>query len=111
MGLAGTVATLVQLERGLRDYDHDQVHHQVLSRECVRAWRERLGRETPAARLAHPGMVRGREDVLVAGLYVIEAVMERFGAGELLSSESDILDGIVASLRGHDRSEPDTMEG
>lgn len=112
VGLAGTVATLVQLESGLRDYDHDRVHHQVLSRECVRVWRERLGAETPAERLAHPGMVRGREDVLVAGLYVIEAVMERFDVGELLSSESDILDGIVASLRaGHEAPRPDTMEG
>ncbi len=99
VGLAGTVATLVQLESGLRVYDHDRVHHQLVSRERVRAWRERLGAETPSQRLAHPGMVSGREDVMVAGLYVIEAVMDRFGVGELLSSESDILDGIVASLR------------
>ena len=38
------------------------------------------------------------EDVLVAGLYVLDAVMERFGVTELLSSENDILDGITASL-------------
>ncbi|MDE3082163.1 MAG: DUF501 domain-containing protein [Acidobacteriota bacterium] len=98
VGLAGTVATLAQLDAQLARYDRDVVHHRVLSRQCVREWRERLARETPEARMAHPGMVRGREDVLVAGLYVIEAVMERFGADELLSSESDILDGIVASL-------------
>ncbi|HSN02575.1 MAG TPA: DUF501 domain-containing protein [Acidimicrobiales bacterium] len=98
VGLAGTVATLAQLDARLSLYDRDVVHHRVLSRECVREWRERLARETPAERMAHPGMVRGREDVLVAGLYVIEAVMDRFDVDELLSSESDILDGIVASL-------------
>jgi exopolyphosphatase/pppGpp-phosphohydrolase len=43
-------------------------------------------------------MVVGREDVLVAGLYVLEAVMDRFEVDELLSSENDILDGIAASL-------------
>ena len=43
-------------------------------------------------------MVRGREDVLHAGLYVLEAVMRRLGVSELLTSEDDILDGIVASL-------------
>ena len=43
-------------------------------------------------------MEPGREDVLVAGLYILEAVMERFGANELLSSEDDILDGVAASL-------------
>ena len=98
VGLAGTVATLAQLDARLAVYDREVVHHRVLSRACVREWRERLAGETPEERMAHPGMVRGREDVLVAGLYVIEAVMERFGADELLSSESDILDGIVASL-------------
>ena len=43
-------------------------------------------------------MVPGREDVLVAGLFVLDAVMDRFGVDELLFSESDILDGIVSSL-------------
>ena len=52
----------------------------------------------PAERLTHPGMVVGREDVLVAGLFVLDAVMERFGVSELLSSENDILDGITQSL-------------
>lgn len=99
VGLAGTVATLVQLDERLEHYDRDRVHHHLLRRDTVREWRDRLGTETPAARLAHLGMVAGREDVLVAGLYVLDAVMGRFGADEVLSSESDILDGIALSLR------------
>jgi exopolyphosphatase/pppGpp-phosphohydrolase len=43
-------------------------------------------------------MVHGREDVMPAGLYVLDAVMARFKVGELLSSENDILDGIAISL-------------
>jgi exopolyphosphatase/pppGpp-phosphohydrolase len=43
-------------------------------------------------------MVVGREDVLPAGLYVLDAVMERFQVDQLLTSENDILDGVVASL-------------
>lgn len=100
VGLAGTVATLAQLDAGLTAYDRDVVHHRVLSRATVQHWRDLLARETPVQRLGHPGMVVGREDVLVAGLYVLDAVMERFGVEELVSSESDILDGIVASLHG-----------
>ena len=75
------------------------VHHRVLSRASVQHWRDVLARETPEQRLGHPGMVVGREDVLVAGLYVLDAVMECFGVEWLISSENDILDGIVASLR------------
>jgi exopolyphosphatase/guanosine-5'-triphosphate,3'-diphosphate pyrophosphatase len=98
VGLAGTIATLAQLDAGLAVYDRDAVHHRRLSRETVVEWRDRLGSETPAGRLTHPGMVVGREDVLVAGLFVLDAVMDRFGVSELLSSENDILDGITASL-------------
>jgi exopolyphosphatase / guanosine-5'-triphosphate,3'-diphosphate pyrophosphatase len=100
VGLAGTVATLAQLDAGLTIYDRDVVHHRVLSRVTVQHWRDVLARETPSQRLGHPGMVVGREDVLVAGLYVLDAVMECFGVDWLISSESDILDGIVASLHG-----------
>lgn len=98
VGLAGTVSTLAQLDAGLAHYDRDAVHHRRLSRATVLRWRDQLALETPEVRLTHPGMVVGREDVLVAGLYVLDAVMERFGVTELLSSENDILDGITASL-------------
>jgi len=98
VGLAGTVATLAQLDAELATYDRDVVHHRRLTREVVNRWRAILEAETPSQRLTHPGMVRGREDVLVGGLYVLDAVMERFAVGELLTSESDILDGIVLSL-------------
>ncbi len=98
IGLAGTVATLAQLDARLDHYDRDVVHHRVLSLETVEWWQDRLASETPAQRLRHPGMVRGREDVLVAGLYVLDAVMRRLGVSELISSENDILDGIVGSL-------------
>lgn len=98
IGLAGTVSTLAQLDAGLSEYDRVAVHHRLLSRDSVNEWRDRLSHEPSESRLARPGMVRGREDVLHAGLYVLSAVMERLGVEELLSSENDILDGITDSL-------------
>jgi len=99
VGLAGTVATLAQLDTGRRDYDRAAVHHRRMTLATVRDWQSRLGALTPAQRLALPGMVAGREDVLVAGLVILEEVMMRVGTEELLSSEDDILDGVAASLR------------
>ncbi|NNN09239.1 MAG: exopolyphosphatase [Acidimicrobiaceae bacterium] len=99
VGLAGTVATLAQLDAGLSVYERAAVHHRRLARADVQAWCDRLGALTPAQRLELPGMVPGREDVLVAGLYILDAVMGRFAAEELLSSEDDILDGVASSLR------------
>jgi exopolyphosphatase / guanosine-5'-triphosphate,3'-diphosphate pyrophosphatase len=99
VGLAGSVSTLAQLDAGLSVYDRSAVHHRVLSLSTVELWRDRLASESPEVRRARPGMVRGREDVLHAGLYILVAVMTRFGASELLSSENDILDGITAALQ------------
>jgi exopolyphosphatase/guanosine-5'-triphosphate,3'-diphosphate pyrophosphatase len=98
VGLAGSVSTLAQLDAGLAVYDRDAVHHRRISLATVELWRDRLSAESPEERLARPGMVKGREDVLHAGLYVLAAVMARLGSTELLSSESDILDGITESL-------------
>jgi len=98
VGLAGTVSTLAAMDAGLGTYERSAVHHRRLSRATVELWRERLAGEPPEVRLTHPGMVAGREDVLTAGLYILAAVMDRFGVDELLSSENDILDGIAASL-------------
>jgi exopolyphosphatase/guanosine-5'-triphosphate,3'-diphosphate pyrophosphatase len=98
VGLAGSVSTLAQLDAGLAVYDRDAVHHRLLSLETVERWRDLLSAESPKERLARPGMVRGREDVLHAGLYVLAAVMERLDTDELLTSENDILDGITDSL-------------
>ncbi len=98
VGLAGTVATLVQLEGGITHYERALVHHQRVTREGVEKWRQTLAVETPEERMGHPGMVRGREDVLTAGLYVLAGVMDRLGVDDFLSSENDILDGIVLSL-------------
>jgi exopolyphosphatase / guanosine-5'-triphosphate,3'-diphosphate pyrophosphatase len=98
VGLAGTVATLAQMDAELLVYDRDVVHHRHLSLATVDHWRDLLASEKPEVRLGHPGMVEGREDVLPAGLYILDAVMRRLEVDQLLSSENDILDGIVASL-------------
>ena len=98
VGLAGTVATLAQLAAGLDTYERQAVHHCLISRGAVQWWRDHLGAMTLSQRLEITGMVPGREDVMVAGLFILDAIMERFGTDELLSSEDDILDGVAASL-------------
>ncbi len=98
VGLAGTVSTLAALQLDLRDYDRSRIHHAVLRRSEVGYWYRSLATETAAARLDRAGMVRGREDVIVGGALILDAVMRRFGFEECLVSESDILDGMVAGL-------------
>ena len=97
VGLAGTVTTIASLDQGLVDYDRDRIHHSVLRADDVDGWLRRLAAEPAEARLARPGMVPGREDVIVGGALILDVVLRRFGFTECLVSEADILDGLVAS--------------
>jgi len=98
IGLAGTVSTLAALERRLARYERAAVHHAVLSRRQVAEWCETLAAEDRHARLARPGMVEGRADVIVGGVLILDAVMDAFDREQCLVSEDDILDGLAASL-------------
>ena len=99
LGLAGTVSTIAALDQRLAAYDRARLHHSVLSAATVGRWCEALAAEPAAARARRPGMVEGRQDVIVGGILVLRAVMARFGFAECLVSESDILDGLIASQR------------
>jgi len=100
LGLAGTVTTLSSLQQGLAEYDRDRIHHSVLTADEVEYWYRALAAEDRATRLGRPGMVPGREDVIVGGAMILALVMRRLGLATCLVSEADILDGLVASLLG-----------
>jgi exopolyphosphatase/guanosine-5'-triphosphate,3'-diphosphate pyrophosphatase len=104
VGLAGTVASLVMVDRGLRAYDRSVVHHARLDRADVARWTDALAAVPAAERHARFGVEVGRADVLVGGLVVLGAVMDRVGATSLLHSEADILDGVAAGLAEEVRS-------
>jgi exopolyphosphatase/guanosine-5'-triphosphate,3'-diphosphate pyrophosphatase len=98
LGLAGTITTVAAIALDLPDYDRDAIHHSVLARAQIGAIRERLASMTSEQRRALPAMPKGREDVIVAGVVILERVMDRFGFGECLVSESDILDGVAIDV-------------
>jgi exopolyphosphatase / guanosine-5'-triphosphate,3'-diphosphate pyrophosphatase len=99
VGLAGTVSTLASLAQGLEGYERDRIHHFLLTRAEVASWLARLSGADHARRLDLAGMVRGREDVIVGGVIVLDVVMEEFARTSCLVSEDDILDGLAATLR------------
>lgn len=106
IGLAGTVATLSMLEQNMIEYDRDRVHASVLELSCVERWCDTLATESKAARSLRAGMLAGREDVIVAGALILREVMRRWRFDRCVVSESDILDGLVESLRDDARRLP-----
>lgn len=99
VGLAGTVSTAAAVEQGLAAYDRDCIHHFELTRTAAEDVFRTLATEPRADRIHNPGLEAARADVIVGGLCVLVKVFRYFGFESCLVSESDILDGLAASLR------------
>ena len=98
IGLAGTITTLASLQLGLKHYDPTRTHHARLTRAAVGQLFVRLSSVDVATRrgmLLEPK----RAEVIVGGVAVLAMILREFDIEELMVSESDILDGLAASLR------------
>lgn len=98
VGVAGTVAALTALDRNLVAYDRAEIHHAVLTRAAVESWLTTLAGLSVEERRRWPGLEPERADVIVGGALVLAEAMAALGHDELVASESDLLDGVVAEL-------------
>jgi len=98
VGLAGSVTTVAAIALDLPRYDPERIHHaRIPTADVARVSADLLGR-TRAERLAIPVMHPGRADVIGAGTLILRIILDRAGAGTVIASEHDILDGIAWSL-------------
>jgi exopolyphosphatase/guanosine-5'-triphosphate,3'-diphosphate pyrophosphatase len=98
IGLAGSVTTVAGIALDLPAYDASRIHHARVSAAGVHEVTGSLLTQTRAERAAIGVMHPGRVDVIGGGALVLDRIMQRFGFGEVLVSEHDILDGIAWSL-------------
>ncbi|WP_026212392.1 Ppx/GppA phosphatase family protein [Longispora albida] len=98
VGLAGSVTTIAGIWLGLTRYEPKSIHHAVVPAAGVADVVDRLIGMDHDTRLAIPIMHPGRADVIIAGGLILRTIMERTGAGAVIASESDILDGIAWGL-------------
>lgn len=98
VGTAGSATTMAALDLALSPYDPARVQGHVLSLESVRGMLQRLLPLSPGQRLLLPGMEKGREDLIIAGILLTLKSMELFGFDSLTVSDTGILEGILLSL-------------
>lgn len=99
VGVAGTVTTIAVIALGLPAYDPDAIHGSVLTVAQVEEVTDLLLHMPRSERAAMPVMHPGRVDVIGGGALVLRTLMREIGAGSVIVSEHDILDGIALSLR------------
>ena len=103
IGLAGSVTTVAGIAMGLPAYDAARIHHARVPAADVHEVTRSLLAQTRAARAAIGVMHPGRVDVIGGGALILDRIMQRFGFGEVLVSEHDILDGIAWLLAAGSR--------
>jgi exopolyphosphatase/guanosine-5'-triphosphate,3'-diphosphate pyrophosphatase len=95
VGTAGTPATLAAVHMRLPDFDYRKVHGHSLSLDAIRTIRDTLFPLTPKQRLSIPGVEKGREDLVVAGILITVRTMEMFGFESMIVCDTGLLEGLL----------------
>ena len=100
VGVASSIVTIAAVELGLRSFDAQRLHGMVLTRAAAEDVFRTLATEKLVDRVHNPGLPVERAGVIVGGCCVLVAIMRRLGLDALIVSTHNLLDGVVAELRG-----------
>jgi exopolyphosphatase/guanosine-5'-triphosphate,3'-diphosphate pyrophosphatase len=94
VGTAGTATTLAAICMKMTSYDYRRVNNYTLSIQEIRDIFAALLPMTPIERLRVPGLEKGREDLIIAGILVTIETMEVLGFTQLKVSDFGLLEGV-----------------
>lgn len=97
VGTAGTATTLASISLKMTVYDYSRVNNYMLPLQEIRDICGLLLPMTPDERLQVPGLEKGREDLIIAGILITIETMEMFGFTRLTVSDSGLLEGVLLS--------------
>jgi len=95
IALAGSVTTLSAVKQGLVVWDGAKVQGSVLTTGDVDGFVALFRRTTNEERSAIPGMVKGREDTILAGTLILKAVMKAVGVSQVTVSDRGLRFGLI----------------
>lgn len=98
IGTAGTATTLAAMDLGLCDYDIGLINGHILELEKLKLLSGTLGTLEAEDRLSLPGLDKGREHIILAGLHIWMMIMEAFSHKEITVSHYGILEGVAIDL-------------
>ncbi len=95
IGIGGTITTLSAIKQNMKEYDSKKIHHSKLSIEDVRDVLKRLKALNLEQRKKVWGLQASRADIIIAGIVILEGIMEILEIRELMVSERDNLEGML----------------
>jgi len=98
VGTAGTITSLAAMAQQLPAYEPVRIHNYVLKLEVLEALEEQLLSKSKAQREGLPGLERGREDVIAAGVIIVGTVMKTLDLSSVLVSDLGLREGVLLHM-------------
>lgn len=99
VGVAGTVTTLAAMALGLTHYEPDKLNGYSLTLETVSHYIQKFAENSYDDMLAqHPVYLKGREDIFMGGMLILEGFMKQFGLQKIQVSTGGIRHGAIITL-------------
>lgn len=98
VGTAGTITTLAAIDLAMTSYNWNRINNHRMTLEKIMAIYDRILPLSPAEREELPGLEKGRGDIIVSGVMILLAIMERLGVRELVVSDFGLLEGVLLGL-------------
>lgn len=92
---AGTATTLAAISMKMENYDYRRINNAIISKDEITIIHDRLLPMTPEERLSVPGLEKGREDLIMAGMLITLRAMELFELQVMKVSDYGLLEGLV----------------
>lgn len=98
IAVAGTATSVISMRERMEVYDSARVHGAIATRDDVDELLSRLAAQTLEQRQRVTGLDPGRAPVIVAGLLILQQLMDATGFESFTASERDILHGIILNM-------------
>lgn len=95
VAVAGTATSVVSVFEAMEHYDTGRVHHYKVTREILDEVYERFLAVPVEERAQIVGLDPGRAPVIIAGMIILQEVLDLAGFDSFTVSEADILHGII----------------
>lgn len=95
IGVGGTVTSLSSMLQELEVYDSSKVQDYVIHPEDVSKILEKLSKRSYDDKCHMKGLLPSRADIIVAGVVILDSLMEYFALSEITVSDRDLSEGLL----------------
>ncbi|QQR79506.1 MAG: Ppx/GppA family phosphatase [Deltaproteobacteria bacterium] len=95
IGLAGSVTTLSAIKQSLKEWDGSKVQGSLLTIQDIDGFVELFRKTKNEERRTIVGMVKGREDTILAGTLILQCIMKKLAVSEVIVSDRGLRCGLL----------------